>query len=124
MNKLSESFIDDINRLNDFFQSTVRQNGFEVSKAIGIGAMSGLLISSAPIGIAAFMATLAANSLFRAFFLKKVAKCLGEKVGLQAIEALRVQRTFDGGTSSEQIEARKARKTLEDIRAMLVKKGC
>lgn len=131
--KLSEGFIDKINKMNDYFQATVRQTGFEKSKAVGAGVAGGalagaagasLLTGVAPAAVALFMATLLANSAFRLFFLKKVARCLGEKVGEEAIEALRVQKTFDSGTSSEMIEARKARKTLEEIRAKLVKKGC
>jgi len=124
MEKLSEGFIDDINQLNDFFQASIRQTGFEHSKALAVGAMSGLLVSSLPIAIGAFFTALLFNSGFRIWFLHKVGKCLGEKIGQQAIEALRVQKTFDSGTSSEMIEARKARKVLEEIRAKLNKMGC
>lgn len=124
MEQLSEGFIDKINKMNDHFQGAVRLNGLQKSGALAAGAMGGLLVGSAPVAVGLFLSTLLANVAFRVYFLKKVAKCLGEKVGEEAIEALRVQKTFDGGSDINDIESRKSRKVLQDIRAKLVKKGC
>ena len=114
----------------DKLSATVKKTGFEQTKGAlagiyGTGMGLGLAASplaSAGIGAVAFASYLLFNSVGRYRFINKVERCLGEKAAKDAIEFLRLLKTFDDGQDFTNTQARKARSKIHDMKVKM--KSC